>query len=53
MGHGALQQHVDVGRAPVLAAVAAGEGEIALQHRLHVVDVLVEGGDVGLWPGQR
>ena len=33
------EQHVDVDRLGVLAGVAAGEGEIAFEHPVHVVDV--------------
>ena len=37
----------------LLAAVAAGEGEIALQHPVHVVDVGLQLLDVGVLLDQR
>ena len=35
----------DVGRCRLLAAVALGEGQIVLEHVLHLIDVTAQGGD--------
>ncbi len=43
----------EVETAGIFQRLAAREGEIAFQHGLHVVDVFVQGGDVGLAAAQR
>src|SRR5690606_10868814 len=47
------EQHRDVSRQRVLAAVAAGEGEIALEHAVHVVDIALQGVDIGRVANER
>ena len=42
-----VQEGAEVGRHRLLAGVAAREGEIALEHAAHLVDVLLEGLDLG------
>ena len=41
-----LQQLADVGRRRLLAAVALGEGQVVLQHVLHLVDVVLQRRDL-------
>ena len=48
-----LQRQRHVGRLRVLAAVAAREGEIVLQHAGHLVDVLAHAVDFGAVADQR
>ena len=47
-----LQRQRHVGRLRVLAAVAARESEIVLQHAGHLVDVLAHAVDLGAVPDQ-
>ena len=48
-----LEQGGDVGRRRLLAGVAAGEGQIGFQHRRHLVDVFLDGLDLGAVAEQR
>ena len=48
-----VQQLADVGRRGLLAAVALGEGEVVLEHVLHLVDVVLERLDLRALAQQR
>ena len=48
-----VEQRPDIGGRRLLAHVAAGKGQIRLQHRRHLVDILFDGVDFGAVAEQR